>query len=280
MNERKYKIVASDLDGTLLDTDQSISAENFAAIKEMNRLGVSFVPTSGRALSEIPKGLLENPAVRYFITSDGAAVWDKEQGKMILAHYIPEDLVAFITETVKPYATYTLTHESGFNHYAPGQHTPAQLDRCHVGEGFRMIVEACARAVDDMDAFLKNSKAIEMICIFFENHGALLSCKRILEESGRLCAVQSDENNIEIFMSSAGKGNTLAAFAKMLGADISEVIAVGDSDNDITLLKTAGLSLAMGNATPEAKAAANETICKNSEHSAKYILEHYLLPSV
>jgi len=275
-DKKKYKIVASDLDGTLLGKDKRVSKENLQAIKEMRELGVEFVPTTGRTLSEMPKELLDAPAVRYFITSDGAAVWDKEQGKMILVHYIPEDLVAFIAETVKPYNTYTLVHESGMNHFEPSQHTPAHLDRCNVGQSFRDIVEESATGVDDMDAFLKKSKAIEMICIFFEDHDALEACKHTFIASGKLCAVQSDENNIEVFMSSAGKGNTLAAFAKMLCVDISGVIAVGDSDNDVTLIKTAGLGLAMGNASDELKALADKVICNNSAHCAKYILENFI----
>ncbi len=274
--KRKYKLVASDLDGTLLGKDKRVSKENLQAIKEMRELGVEFIPTTGRTLSEMPKELLVDPAVRYFITSDGAAVWDKEQGKMILAHYIPAETVEFIMNTVKPYNTYTLVHESGMNHFEPKQHTPAHLDRCNVGQSFRDIVEESATGVDDMDAFLKKSKAIEMICIFFEDHDALEACKHTFIESGKLCAVQSDENNIEVFMSSAGKGNTLAAFAKMLCVDISEVIAVGDSDNDVTLIKTAGLGLAMENASDELKALADKVICNNSAHCAKYILENFI----
>ena len=275
-DKKKYKIVASDLDGTLLNTDQKISAENLAAIKEMCRLGVQLVPTTGRALCEMPEALLASDDVRYYITSNGTAVWDKEQEKMILTHYIPEDTVAFITETVKPYATYWLVHESGVNHYDRALHTPAYLDKCNVGQAFRNIVETMAKGVVDFDAFLKDSKAIEMICIFFEDHRALEACKRTFIESGKLRAVQSAENNIEIFMSSAGKGNALAAFAKMLGVDTSEVIAVGDSDNDKTLLASAGLSLAMENAADDLKAIADKTICNNNEHSAKYILENFL----
>ncbi|MBO5048687.1 MAG: Cof-type HAD-IIB family hydrolase [Clostridia bacterium] len=275
-DKKKYKIVASDLDGTLLNTDQKISAENLAAIKEMCRLGVQLVPTTGRALCEMPEALLASDDVRYYITSNGTAVWDKEQEKMILTHYIPEDTVAFITETVKPYTTYWLVHEGGVNHYDRALHTPAYLDKCNVGQAFRNIVETMAKGIDGMDAFLKASKAIEMICIFFEDHRALEACKRTFIESGKLRAVQSDENNIEIFMSSAGKGNALAAFAKMLGVDTSEVIAVGDSDNDKTLLASAGLSLAMENAADDLKAIADKTICNNNEHSAKYILENFL----
>jgi len=59
-----YKIVASDLDGTLLDSHGNISVENFEAIKQIADKGVYFVPASGRTLKEMPKDLIENQNIR------------------------------------------------------------------------------------------------------------------------------------------------------------------------------------------------------------------------
>ena len=83
-NKRKYKIVASDLDGTLLNKEQAVSEENLCAISEMNRLGVEFVPTTGRAMNEIDLSLMKFPDIRYIIASDGAVVFDKSIEKPIL----------------------------------------------------------------------------------------------------------------------------------------------------------------------------------------------------
>ncbi len=66
---KNYKIVASDLDGTLLGKDQSASDENLGVISELHRHGVEFVPAIGRALGEIPCELMQSEAVRYIITS-------------------------------------------------------------------------------------------------------------------------------------------------------------------------------------------------------------------
>ena len=275
-SKKKYKIVASDLDGTFLMPDQSISKENMDAITKLRAHGVQFVPATGRTLSEIPKALLESPDVRYFITSDGAAVYDKEQKKMILSHYIPKDAVEFILETLAPYNTYLLTHESGVNHYDKQKHNAEYMDKCRVGQYFRDIIEASAVGVDGYDAFLKRSDAIEMFCVFFESAEAMRECKRIFNESGMLCAAQSSDINLEVYMASAGKGRTLSSFADALNVDISDVIAVGDSNNDEELVKAAGLGLAVENATDALKAIADRVICKNCEHSAKYIFENFI----
>ena len=73
----EYKIVASDLDGTLLQYDGRVSAENWRAIEEMGKMGVQFVPASGRSFNEMPDELRESPLIRYYITSDGTTVYDK-----------------------------------------------------------------------------------------------------------------------------------------------------------------------------------------------------------
>lgn len=273
---RKYKIVVSDLDGTFLMPDQSVSSENTDAILKMHAHGVEFVPATGRSLNEIPRELIESPAVRYIITSDGAAVYDVNQKKMILTHYIPQNTVQFILDTLAPYNTYILTHENGANHYDREKHTDEYMDRCRIDQYFRDIIRASAVPMDHYDAFLRRSSAIEMFCIFFESAEEMQECKRIFINSGILCVAQSSDINLEVYMASAGKGKTLAALANMLNTDISEVIAVGDSNNDVELVKTAGLGLAVENAADELKAIADRTVCKNSEHSAKYILEHFI----
>ena len=74
----KYKLIASDLDGTLLTPQKTVSQENEAAIRELCELGVHFVPCSGRAYEQMPSFIRSNPYVRYYIYSDGAGIYDKK----------------------------------------------------------------------------------------------------------------------------------------------------------------------------------------------------------
>ena len=75
-----YKIVATDLDGTLFNANVEISPENNAAIKALFDKEIYFVPSSGRTLCEIPKELTESPYIRFISFSNGASVYDKETG--------------------------------------------------------------------------------------------------------------------------------------------------------------------------------------------------------
>ena len=276
-NKRKYKIVASDLDGTLLNKEQTVSEENFCAISEMKRLGVEFVPTTGRAMNELEFSLINSPDIRYIITSNGAVVFDKKLGKQILTRYIPKDAVRLILESIRPYNVFILAHEGGKTYFDKDKNNPDFLNICGVGKYYRYIIGKYAEGVEDFESFLLYSCEVELMCLFFELDEGTRSCNQILENCGKLCAASPRANYLEIYSSDAGKGDTLVALANMLGVDIADVIAVGDSDNDSTMIEKAGLGLAVANACDELKAIAEQTICDNSEHIAKYVLENYII---
>ena len=276
-NKRKYKIVASDLDGTLLNKEQTVSEENFRAISEMNRLGVEFVPTTGRGMNEIDRSLINSPDIRYIITSNGAVLFDKNIGKPLLTRYVSKDSVHLILEALRPYNVFIAVHEGGTTYFDKNKYNPEFMNLCGIDAYYGHILSQHAEAVEDFESFLLSSDEMELICIFFEPDKGARTCKQIFEDSGKLCAANPHANYLEVYSSEAGKGKTLAAFAEKLGVDIADVIAVGDSNNDSTMIQEAGLGLAVANACDALKELADQTICDNSEHIAKYVLENYII---
>ena len=276
-NKRNYKIVASDLDGTLLNKEQNVSEENFRAISEMKRLGVEFVPTTGRAMNELELSLINSPDIRYIITSNGAVVFDKKLGKQILTRYIPKDAVRIILESIRPYNVFFVVHEGGKTYFDKNKYNSEFLNICGVGKYYGYIIGKYAEGVEDFESFLLSSCEVELMCLFFELDEGTRSCNQILENCGMLSAASPRINYLEIYSSDAGKGNTLVALAEKLDVDIADVIAVGDSDNDFTMIEQAGLGLAVANACDSLKEIANQTICDNSEHVAKYVLENFII---
>ena len=276
-NKRKYKIVASDLDGTLLNKEQTISEENLRAISEMNRLGVEFIPTTGRSMNEVDPQLISSPDIRYIITSNGAVVYDKNIGKTILTRYIPRDAVSLVLETLRPYNVFIVAKEGGKSYFDKNKYNPEFLNTCGIDAYFGHIISRHAEAVEDLESFLLSSNEVEMVVLFFEFDEATCRCKQIFEDSGRLCAAHANIGYLEVYSSDAGKGKTLVTFADKLGIDIADVIAVGDSNNDSTMIEEAGLGLAVANACDALKELADQTICDNSEHIAKYVLENFII---
>ena len=276
-NKRKYKIVASDLDGTLLNKEQTVSEENFCAISEMNRLGVEFVPTTGRGMNEIDRSLINSPDIRYIITSNGAVLFDKNIGKPLLTRYVSKDSVRLILEALRPYNVFIAVHEGGTTYFDKNKYNPEFMNLCGIDAYYGHILSQHAEAVEDFESFLLSSDEMELICIFFEPDKGARTCKQIFEDSGKLCAANPHANYLEVYSSEAGKGKTLAAFVEKLGVDIADVIAVGDSNNDSTMIQEAGLGLAVANACDALKELADQTICDHSEHIAKYVLENFIL---
>ena len=276
-NKRKYKIVASDLDGTLLNKEQTVSEENFCAISEMNRLGVEFVPTTGRGMNEIDRSLINSPDIRYIITSNGAVLFDKKIGKPLLTRYVSKDSVRLILEALRPYNVFIAVHEGGTTYFDKNKYNPEFMNLCGIDAYYGHILSQHAEAVEDFESFLLSSDEMELICIFFEPDKGARTCKQIFEDSGKLCAANPHANYLEVYSSEAGKGKTLAAFAEKIGVDFADVIAVGDSNNDSTMIQEAGLGLAVANACDALKKLADQTICDHSDHIAKYVLENFIL---
>ena len=276
-NKRKYKIIASDLDGTLLNKEQIVSEENLCAISQMNRLGVEFVVATGRGMNEIDTSLINSPDIRYIIASNGAVVFDKSIGKPVLTRYIPKDIVRLALDTLRPYNVFIVVHEGGKTYYDKNKYNPEFLNICGVGEYYGYIIGKYAEAVEDFESFLLASDEVELICLFFELDEGIRSSKQIFDDCGKLCAASPSTNYLEVYFSDAGKGKTLVALADKLGVDIADVIAVGDSNNDSTMIEQAGLGLAVDNACDALKEIADQTICDHSEHIAKYVLENFII---
>lgn len=270
-----YKIVASDLDKTLLMDDMSISRENWEAIEKLEKLGVAFVPATGRAFWEMPNELRESELVRYYITSGGARIYDKKEDKgydlAIVKSLLHELLDKFYT-----YDVCVILHAQNRSYVDVSTHNPTDYRYFNMSQIWVDYLLDKDTPIEDLKGFAYSLPAIESICVFFKNMDELLECKAHFDKDERLDVVQTDRWNIEICAREAGKGNALRKLAEVLGVFIEQTIAVGDGENDLSMIKAAGLGLAVSNAAKEVKNIADEIICSNREHSIKYIIENYI----
>jgi hydroxymethylpyrimidine pyrophosphatase-like HAD family hydrolase len=101
-------------------------------------------------------------------------------------------------------------------------------------------------------------------------------CKKLFSDHPELMVVQSDPYDLEIYCRQGGKGNALRALASVLGFPYKQSIAVGDSTNDASMIRYAGMGLAVKNAVPELKELADFTICNNDQNAIAYIYERYI----
>lgn len=271
----QYKIIASDLDRTLLNDDQKVSDENWRAIEKIHEMGIHFVPASGRAFEEMPTELLESPLIRYYITSDGTTVHDKDTG---ITHELPlpTDVARHVLEKIYAYPICLMLHADTKSYVEAATHNAQNYARFHMNDYWVDFCMTKEVPVADLKQFAYNLPTIQSIVPFFLNMEDLRECKEYFSNDLRLLVSQTDPYNLDIIACTAGKGNALMLLADVLGVDPKATIAVGDSTNDSTMVKAAGLGLAMDNAVPELKAVADKVVCNYREHVAKYILENFI----
>lgn len=270
----EYKLIASDLDGTLFGPDGSVSKENWKAIEELKARGVEFVPASGRAFYEMPAQLRESPLIRYYITSDGGMVYDK-QTDTAWELAMPEAVGHRALDIIYEYPHCMMLHADLNSYMDLQKHSLDFYKGMHMGPAWTDMIETVDVMREDFRSFAYGLKSIQAICVFFETKQLLGECMERLEATGELLVAQSDGFNLETFHKTAGKGNALYLLADKLGIPREATIAMGDSTNDLTMVQAAGLGLAMGNAVPALKAVADQVICNNREHSVQYLLNHF-----
>ena len=269
-----YKLIASDIDGTLVGEDSVVSKENLEAIKRMKELGVYFVPTSGRSFFEIPEALISCKDIRYYITSNGACIYDKEKDEELLFSISGEKLKEILSITEDYDVCYSAHREKWA--YFDHRFSEERMIYYTIEEAYRRVFETQTKHLESIFDFTKDDKT-EMFVAFFHDMDERLACIERLKKVEGISVTGSIPYNVEIISSEATKGNALARLLKHLSIQKEETIAVGDSPNDFSLLGAAGTPLAVGNALPALKEVASRVICSQSEHSAKYILENYLL---
>ena len=273
----KYKLVCSDLDGTLLRRDMTVSEENKKAIREMAERGVAFVASSGRAHSGLAEDVVNCEEIRYLISSNGAVIYDKVQKENIVTNYMPQEAAKKMFSVVTEYDVQIFTHSDGYMHVSDKLVADRNYDYYNINSYYSGFIDETGVRVESTVDFAIKAGNLEMITVFFHSQEELDECVEKILALGDYKVVSSCAFNIEIFYKESGKGASLRALAEKLGIDISETIAVGDSTNDGPMIEAAGLGLATKNAFPELKKIANEVICHYNDHVADYILKHYIL---
>lgn len=272
-----YKIIATDLDGTLLNSQKQISAENLRAIDEMTKMGVYVVPSSGRTLGEIPECVRGIESARYIIHSDGAVIYDNKKNRAIDTRNMKGESARRALDIFYSYETLLTVRANGILYVDADEQRVDIYDSYRMPRSYQPAMLQLAEPVKGFKEFCYGLDEIEMICTFFKHDEELAACRDRLLADGAYGVAATEVTNIELYDKEAGKGNALWRLADLIGVERAKTIAVGDNVNDLDNLSHAGLSLAMENAVEEVKRVSHRTICHNDEHAMKYILENILI---
>ncbi|WP_122646457.1 Cof-type HAD-IIB family hydrolase [Enterococcus mediterraneensis] len=260
------KLIASDMDGTLLDSQMQISEENASAIRYAISKGVEFMVATGRNRQEALPSLEAAGIECAMINLNGAQVFDKD-GNSLFTVPIETAKAKTILHLLKEHQIY---YEVATNKglYSENQAQRIENFATHLAELMPHLTNKMAIAmtsarleflpvnyVEDIPELLdKDSlEVLKIICIDPKGPEVLGPVAAAIDGFGEVVVTSSGENNIEINHRDAQKGIAVAHVAKERGIDLAEVMTIGDNLNDVSMIQMAGVSFAMGNAALELK---------------------------
>ncbi|MGL5684415.1 MAG: Cof-type HAD-IIB family hydrolase [Vagococcus fluvialis] len=273
------KMIASDMDGTLLSSHLAISETNKEAVLEAQAQGIEFMVATGRAYSEAKPALDDAGIKCCMITGNGAQIFD-ENGEAIVTFSIDKKTTKEIMTTLREKNLYfELMTTNGV--YAESQ--PQRVENFatllanqvpHLT--FKMAIAMASthlnmlpvHYINNYDELLVDDSVEILKVITFSDEGPKLlrPIADELEANGPLYVTASFPNNIEINHKDAQKGNAVKLMAEKRGIELEDVMTIGDNFNDVSMLKVAGVSFAMGNAEEDVKKIAKYEADTNMNH--------------
>lgn len=280
MASSELRIIALDLDGTLLDSQKRLSEANRAALAAAAAKGALIVPTTGRFFGMMPEAIRDLPFVRYAITINGAQVYDRETEAAIVREEIP---LATAREVMTLLDGYDVIYDCYRNNWGwMAESFKAKAADYATDEHYLKMIHAFRKGVPELKAHLEATAAegdVQKIMLFTRRDAGPDATKPIAAAvAARFPALKvtsSTWNNLEINLATAHKGRALARFAEHLGLTLANCAAFGDGANDLTMVEAAGMGVAMANACPAVLAAANYVTASNDDDGVAKALAHF-----
>jgi Cof subfamily protein (haloacid dehalogenase superfamily) len=257
-----YRLVATDLDGTIVRTDGSISARTVAALAAVERAGAEVVFVTGRPprwLADVAEATGHRGLA---ICANGAIVYDLHAERVLATNPVAMEAGLEVVRRLRaalPGASFAIESAAGFAHEP----------------GYRPRWDATVEArVDDIER-LWDGDVVKLL-IRHENHlgdDLLAKAREIVGDLAELTHSNSRDSLVEVSASGVSKASTLATVAEQRGLSAADVLAFGDMPNDLPMLAWAGTAYAMGNAHPEVLAAVDRRTASNDEDGVARVLE-------
>ena len=269
------KLIASDLDGTLLTDKKELSSGTRKALDMAAAQGIYIVPATGRSFESVPAMIREYQGVEYLITANGGAVYSTVEKRRIYQQLLrPESVKAAIAVRKREQMVMEVVIDGV--PYAEEEYVRDPIRYLATEYGAKYI-RATRRPVKDIFQFAAEHAAELDSISFVCSHEDRDRLYRSLEdEIPDIYVTSSVSNLLEIGHKNAGKGKTLLWLLDYLGISPEEVMAFGDADNDSSMLKAVKYGFAMGNATENCKKSAAYLTGTNTEDGVASAILSYI----
>ena len=268
----EIRLIAMDLDGTLLNDQGTVSEENRKALALAREKGVITAACSGRYVENVSLIFMDNGLSGPIIGSNGAQASDVPLGSMIFRHFIAPDKAARIRETLD---------EMGTNYFIFADRLiVSNLDGAHhhseISMGSRILSQTQVRFTHG-PAAVDEAIGRGIYKFYICNNGELDDTREILAQIPGTVVTRSTPWNLEMMAEGVDKGTGLSELAAWLHIPMSQVMAFGDQENDLPMLLSAGMGVAMGNAEKQVLARAPYQTLPNTEDGVAAFIRKVIL---
>lgn len=287
-----YKLLAIDLDGTLLNSYGEISEENENAIKNAISKGTKVILASGRTNSAIDSFAYTIGANEYIISGNGAAVYDLHKQETIYSNYLSKekvlDIIKICEENSMYYNVYTenivitktLNYNTLFYYSENKKKTPDKWTKIVVVSNMLEYIEnlkdenylkvtVCDEDKSIFQRILAKLKEYQEVDVLEVSHMS----RKVVKSQGEI--IPLEYYYTEITNKNVNKWSAINFLINKCDIKPEEVIAIGDSINDEEMLKNAGLGVAVENASPVLKEIADEITLSNDENGVANVIRKY-----
>lgn len=274
--QNKISLIALDLDGTTLDSRGKLPQETKEALRRATAAGVHVVIATGRPFSALPAEVLGVEGIEYAITSNGACITHLAANEVLYTSNLDPSAIDILAPILKSKPFMVEIFTKGKSYVEKSIHDNIEsygLSEKHT----RYVKETRIPQENIFDFMLEHRTEIENININFPDQEARAATRAEMEALGVATVTTSFDHNIELGGLTTSKANALRALCGILSVKQSEVMACGDSPNDIEMLRFAGLPVAVGNAKPEVKEAASRIVGTNDEFGVAEAVYKYVL---
>ena len=270
------RLVALDLDGTLLDSHKELPPRNRRALETCIEKGIYIVPCTGRTAIGIPEAVRSIPGIRYAITVNGGLIEDMQENKVLDQKLMDKETALNIIDQVKDYHVMYdayiegvgISEERFYNH----------LDDYKITEEIQKLVKKTRRPVPSIIEYVKQWEGkIDKVNLFFADLELREEIRALLKKRSDVLVSSSLYNNLEINALGAAKGDALLRLASILGLSREETMACGDGENDYSMIQMAGTGVVMENGDPSVKAIADYITASNDESGVAQAIEKLVL---
>lgn len=276
MKDKKIRMVALDLDGTTLNNQKEISARTMTAFRKAMESGVHIVVSTGRTFQSLPKQLFSIEGLEYIVTSNGAHVTELATMKTIYENYLTSHAVEEVVRVLRStgFSIETFVGGKAFIDKAEYEDVVANGSTYRDAEYIKSTRNPIPHICDYM---IENKHQIENISINFEHIEEKEKWQRILEQIEGITLTSSFQHNFEIGGANTSKAEALRFLMRRLGVSSDELMACGDSPNDMEMIKLAEIGVVVGNASEEMKSLADYITDTNDNDGVAKAIEHFVL---